>query len=422
MATNWTTGGANANRGATGVATMAGTMKYGSLDETEAFKIQKKFLSIAKRNMIFARFAQKETKSRGEGLEVRWKRFEKFGLPLVPLAEGVKPPADSLLQTIIKVKLHQYGSYVATTDVLVAAAQDPIIQQITERQSIQAAELLDFITYLHARSGTQATFSGGTNRATVQKTIGGTDGVTTSDVANTNLLDTAVRTLEYQEARKIAKQMTPSPKYNTEPVPEAYVAVCHTDMRKDIEVLPDFIPYAKYSNNGQQMLPGEIGSVGTIRFILTTQAAALGQIPDGTAIVSTDISATQGASYSPGHTGQSFGTTTSTGVADSSNYGKAGAGDADEYGNAKGSITTLKLEPSGTNFEVYPVMIFSSECLGCVSMSGYDAVIPKVVMPEPAVTDPLGQSGSVGWKTFYACQILNEDWLYRIECCASLLA
>ena len=422
MATNWTTGGSNANRGATGQATIAGTMKYGSLDETEAFKIQKKFLSIAKRNMIFSRFAQKETKSRGEGLEVRWKRFEKFGLPLVPLAEGVKPPADSLLQTIIKVKLQQYGSYVATTDVLVAAAQDPIIQQITERQSIQAAELLDFITYLHARSGTQAAFAGGTNRATVQKTIGGTDGVTTSDVANTNLLDTAVRTLEYQEARKIAKQMTPSPKYNTEPVPEAYVAVCHTDMRKDIEVLPEFIPYAKYSNNGQQMLPGEIGSVGTIRFILTTQAAALGQIPDGTAIVSTDVSATQGASYSPGHTGQSFGTTTSTGVADASNYGKAGAGDADEYGKAKGSITTLKLEPSGTNFEVYPVMIFSSECLGCVSMSGYDAVIPKVVMPEPAVTDPLGQSGSVGWKTFYACQILNEDWLYRVECCASLLA
>ena len=42
MATTWTTGGSNANRGATGVSSMAGTMKYGSLDETEAFKIQKK--------------------------------------------------------------------------------------------------------------------------------------------------------------------------------------------------------------------------------------------------------------------------------------------------------------------------------------------------------------------------------------------
>ena len=420
MATNWTTVGTAANRGATGQVTVAGTMKYGSLDETEAIKIQKKFLSIAKRNMIFARFAQKETKERQGGLEVRWKRFEKFSLPLVPLAEGVKPPADSLLQTIIKVKLNQFGSYVATTDVLVAAAQDPIIQQITERQSIQAAELLDFITYLHARSGTQAAFAGGTNRATVQKTIGGTDGVTTSDVANTNLLDTAVRTLEYQEARKIAKQMTPSPKYNTEPVPEAYVAVGHTDLRKDIEGLPGFIPYQKYSNNGQQMLPGEIGAVGVIRFILTTQAAPIGKDPAGTEYKNLNIALTQAAAYTPGHTGQSFGSTAGT-VADAGvgDYGVAGA--VQFPGAAHGGNTTMVLTDSGTKFQVYPVIIFSAESLGCVTLSGYDAVIPKVVMPQPAVTDPLGQSGSVGWKSWYACQILNEDWLYRIECGCSLL-
>jgi len=43
-------------------------------------------------------------------------------------------------------------------------------------------------------------------------------------------------------------------------------------------------------------------------------------------------------------------------------------------------------------------------------------------MPQPAVTDPLGQSGSVGWKSWYACQILNEDWIYRVECACSTLA
>ena len=418
MATTWTGGLATAhNRGGTGVSPMAGTMKYGSLDETEAFKIQKKFLSIAKRSMIMARFAQKETKAQKEGLEVRWKRFEKFALPLVPLAEGVKPPADTLLQTIIKVKLNQYGSYVATTDVLVAAATDPIIQQVTERQSIQAAELMDFITFLHARSGTQAAYAGGTTRATVDAEIGGTTGDTTG--STTNLLDTAVRTLEYNEARKIAKQMTPSPKYNTEPVPEAFVAVGHTDLRKDIEKLPGFIPYVKYSNNGQQMLPGELGSVGVVRFVLTTQAAPFGKTPDGTEMQSTDISVTQG-SYTPGHTGQSFGTTAGT-VADTSNYGEAGAADADEIG---ASIASLKLvtNASENTVQVYPVVIFSAECIGCVSLSGYDAVIPKVVMPQPAVTDPLGQSGSVGWKSWYACQILNEDWLYRIECGASTIS
>jgi N4-gp56 family major capsid protein len=397
-------------------------MKYGSLDETEAIKIQKKFLSIAKRNMIFARFAQKETKERQGGLEVRWKRFEKFSLPLVPLAEGVKPPADSLLQTIIKVKLNQFGSYVATTDVLVAAAQDPIIQQITERQAIQAAELMDFLTYLHARAGTQATYAGGTTRATVAKTLGNTVGVNaSSQTADTNLLDVAVRTLEYQEARKIANQMTPSPKYNTEPVPEAYVAVGHTDLRKDIEGLPGFIPYQKYSNNGQQMLPGEIGAVGVIRFILTTQAAPIGKDPAGTEYKNLNIALTQAASYSPGHgTTTSFGSTAGT-VADAGvgDYGVTGA--VQFPGAAHGGNTTMVLTDAGTKFQVYPVIIFSAECLGCVTLSGFDAVIPKVVMPQPAVTDPLGQSGSVGWKSWYACQILNEDWLYRIECGCSLL-
>ena len=416
MATNWTSGGSNANRGATGVASIAGTMKYGSLDETEAFKIQKKFLAIAKRSMIMSRFAQKETKAQKEGLEVRWKRFEKFALPMVPLAEGVKPPADTLLQTIIKVKLHQYGSYVATTDVLVAAATDPIIQQVTERQSIQAAELMDFITFLHARSGTQAAYAGGTTRATVDAEIGGTTGDTTG--SSTNLLDTAVRTLEYNEARKIAKQMTPSPKYNTEPVPEAYVAVGHTDLRKDIEKLPGFIPYVKYSNNGQQMLPGELGSVGVVRFVLTTQAAPFGRTPDGTEMKDTNVLETQTSDYVPGHTGQSFGSTAGT-IADSSNYGEAGA--TTEIG---ASIASLKLVTNASNntVQVYPVVIFSADCIGCVSLSGYDAVIPKVVMPQPAVTDPLGQSGSVGWKSWYACQILNEDWLYRIECGASTIS
>ena len=421
MATTWDSGGSNANRGATGVSSMGGTMKYGSLDETEAFKIQKKFLSIAKRSMIMARFAQKETKAQKEGLEVRWKRFEKFALPMVPLAEGVKPPADTLLQTIIKVKLNQYGSYVATTDVLVAAATDPIIQQVTERQSIQAAELIDFITFLHARSGTQAAYAGGTTRATVDLEIGGTTGDTTG--STTNLLDTAVRTLEYNEARKIAKQMTPSAKYNTEPVPEAFVAVGHTDLRKDIEKLPGFIPYVKYSNNGQQMLPGELGSVGVIRFVLTTQAAPFGRQPDGTEIKDTNVSHTQGT-YTPGYGSPVFGQTAaqaSQTVADSSNYGEAGAAEAEEIGAA---IASLKLvtNASGNTVQVYPVVIFSAECIGCVSLSGYDAVIPKVVMPQPAVTDPLGQSGSVGWKSWYACQILNEDWLYRIECGASTIS
>jgi len=160
--------------------------------------------------------------------------------------------------------------------------------------------------------------------------------------------------------------------------------------------------------------------VGVIRFVLTTQAAPFGKDPAGTAYKNLNVALTQGSTYVPGHgTTTSFGSTAGT-VADTGDYAEAGV--TTEFGAAHGGNTTMVLQPAGTKFQVYPVLIFSAESLGCVTLSGYDAVIPKVVMPQPAVTDPLGQSGSVGWKSWYACQILNEDWIYRIECGCSLLS
>ena len=451
------------HRGGTGQLTAASTMKYGSLSEADGFTIQKKFLAIAKRSMVFARFAQKETKSQNDGLEVRWRRYEKFTLPLVPLAEGLKPPADSLTQTTIKVKLHQYGSYVNTTDVLVAAATDPVINQVVERQSIQAAELMDYLSYLHFRTGTQATYAGfssgsaqnsGTPAAAryeVNRTIGNTMGRrstvgTTTDLStasSTELLDIAIRTLENNEATKIAKLVKPSSSYDTSAIPDSYFAVCHPDLRQDIEDLPGYVPYQKYANGGMQSMNGELGAVGLIRFILTTQASPFGFDPDGTERTSTDITITQESAYEPGFESETapaysdvaFDTAnktygqTGTAIFGTSGTvaGELGADMAANVGSGAWNIghTLITHRPgnTGSNYyaKVYPVIIFASDCVGCVSLSGFDSVIPKVVMPQPAVTDPLGQSGSVGWKSWYACKILQEQWMYRLEVgCSSL--
>ena len=437
--------------------------KYGALSENDAFTIQKKFLTIAKRNLVFARFAQKETKAQNDGLEVRWRRYEKFNLPLVPLAEGVKPPADNLTQVTMKVKMHQYGSYVNTTDVLVAAHTDPVIQQITERQSIQAAELMDFLSYLHLRTGTQAAYSGNATapddggiggtvayRNLVNRTIGGTAGrnATLTGGANnaptTKLLDTAIRALENNEATKIAKIVKASSDYDTSAIPDSYIAVCHPDLRQDIEDLPGYVPYQKYANGGMQVMPGEIGAVGMIRFIVTTQAAPFGHDPfDANTTAQTrhslDTTRLQNTNYTPGFASTTDPTYAASGIADSEDFGEVGlvAGSAAGSGVAGGELGDTGQGSDGQrNYEValetvtvggtayhkvYPVLIFSSDAIGCVSMSGFDSVVPKVVMPQPAVTDPLGQTGSVGWKSWYACKILQEEWLYRVEvACSSL--
>jgi len=73
-----------------GTGTLTGS-SYGDLSAHDAYTIQKAMLPIAKRLLTFGRFAQKETKSQGEGLEIRHRRYERFPIVDTPVAEGITP-------------------------------------------------------------------------------------------------------------------------------------------------------------------------------------------------------------------------------------------------------------------------------------------------------------------------------------------
>ena len=102
--------------------------------------------------------------------------------------------------------LKQYGTYVNTTDIMLAASHDPVVRVITERQAQQAGETLDFLAYKVFRAGTQATHSGGTSRGTVAKTIGQqtlTSAATKAPTGDDGLIQKAIRKLEQQDAKKL---------------------------------------------------------------------------------------------------------------------------------------------------------------------------------------------------------------------------
>ena len=167
-------------------------------------------LPIAKRLLTFGRFAQKEVKAQGEGLEIRHRRYERFPIVDTPVAEGITPEFDVLQQTTLKHTLEQFGSFVNTTDVQMAAASDPIVQIITERQAQQCGETLDFLSYKTFRAGTQRGFANGSARNQLTKTIGEEDGSLPASVAaTTSILDAAIRTLERNDAMKMMDQPMP---------------------------------------------------------------------------------------------------------------------------------------------------------------------------------------------------------------------
>ena len=339
--------------------------KYGELSDADAFTIQKKFLTISKKLVTMARFAQKETKPLHEGADVRWRRYERFQVNTTTLSEGVTPESDTLQQTTIIATLSQYGRWVPITDVMLALSTDPIVQQITERQAIQMAESMDTLAYNAFKAGTNVVYSTGGSSGVMASNIADLTVATYTAALTPKNISRAVSTLENKDAVKISSVVKPASDYNTEPVAEGFFAICHPDLRVDIENITGFVPIEKYANYGAVM-SGEIGKVGMVRFIATTLATAT----DSTSSAVTNLK---------------------TGPTDSS----------------KGAI--------------YSTLVFARDAVGCVSLSGKDAVTPTVVSPRASAEDPLGQRGSVGYQYWYTCKILQENWLVRIESGASVI-
>ena len=353
-----------------GTGTISGS-SYGDLSKNDAFTIQKKMLPIAKRLLTFAKFAQKETKPQKQGLEIRHRRYERFPIVDTPIAEGVTPDFSSLEHTTLMHTLKQYGSYVNTTDVQLAAAADPVLKIISERQATQAGETIDFLSFKVFRAGTSVKYVGtsASARTDVDFTIGGIAPTLNDPSAGPQVLSplqTAIRALQNNDAIKLKNKLKASVGIATEPIRESYVAICHPDLQQDIQQLPGFVAVEKYSDQGDA-IEGEIGGVEGVRFITTTQAVPFKD-----------------------------------------------AGDTNGVANC--------ISTTGTRCDVYPVLIFAQDAIGCATLGGMDSLRSKVVMPKPGPGDPLGQRGTVAWDTFYSCVILQDLWMYRLEVAATKLS
>lgn len=172
------------------------------------------------------------------------------------------------------------------------------------------------------------------------------------------------RFLNAQKAKKITKVLDASVNVNTRPVQAAYVGVAHTDMEADIRSLPGFTPVAEYGSR-QTISEFEVGSVADVRYVLSPDLAPWA-----------------------------------------------------DAGGAKGSMVST----TGTSADVYPVLYFGEEAFAVTPLKGQNAVQPSMIPPSKTdKSDPLGQRGIVGWKTWYAAVIVNDFWMARLECSCSAL-
>lgn len=187
---------------------------------------------------------------------------------------------------------------------------------------------------------------------------GGTTRATVSSVITYNFLSKISRNLQSNHGKMITSILSASPNFNTAPVEAGYLVFCHTDCEHDIRLLPDFKHVSEYGQR-KVMHEQELGSQGRFRFI---QSPELNSYLDA----ATSVTASTAGLFST----------------------------------------------TGTNPDVYPVIVVAEDAWGDVALRGSDSVDPTWLPPgQKDKNDPLGQRGYIGAKFYSAAYIANNGWM-----------
>lgn len=175
----------------------------------------------------------------------------------------------------------------------------------------------------------------------------------------------AVRTLNAQRAKFVTEIQAPSVNYGTQAIEAGYIAFGHTDLEHDIRALSGFVPVAKYGSR-KPVSQFELGSIENVRYVLS--------------VICEPFMAA---------------------------------------GSATGAGTTYKGTAS-VGCDVYPIIFIGRGAFAHVPLKGAKAV-EMFVHTGGDKSDPLNQRDIVGAKYWYTAVRLNENWMYRVETCATFL-
>lgn len=174
-----------------------------------------------------------------------------------------------------------------------------------------------------------------------------------------NRLRGVVRYLKRSKAKPFTKIVSSSVNFGSQSCEASYIAVCHTDCEADLRGLSGFTTVADYGSR-TTVSEYEFGGVENIRFVTSP--------------------------------------------------------DLDPWEAAGSATLNGMVSVGGANVDVYPILIFGMDAYGCCPLKGKEAIHPTVINPGTIdKSDPLGQRGYVGWKTWFNAVRLNETWMSRLE-------
>lgn len=370
--------------------------------------------------LVHDQFAQKRPIPKNGGKTIEFRKFDSLPKATTPLTEGVTPNGQRLSVTAVTATVAQYGDYIAQSDMLELTALDNTILEATKILGRQAGLTLDTIT--------REVLNAGTNVSFCPKLSGATE----TPVDERSKLDkTAKLTVD------VVNQMTAKLRaVNAPTIGGDYVAIIHPYVAYDLMRDPEWIDAHKYSD-ATALFNGEIGKIGGVRFVSTTEAKVFRGIPltaeSENLTVKTNLSAGTSLAVKEKITSDDV-----TAFAARESDEKYIVVDGVEYqvsalvaGNAGSASITLAsaatisadkvvapIGSAGDGGAVFSTLFMGQGAYGVTEVEGGGLQTIVKQKGSAGTADPLDQRSSVGWKAIKTAEILLGQYLVRLESCS----
>ena len=235
------------NQNTTGASGMSAEMKT---------FYEKRLIDQAEPALVHDQFGDPYPIPANGGKNIEFRKYDSLPKATTPLTEGVTPDGQTMNVSTVTAEVKQYGGWVPITDTLQLTAIDNNIVQATKIIASQAGRTLDTIV--------RDVLAGGTNVLYAPKQ--NADGTETEVKSRKELDKTCTLTpkLFFRAAAQLGAM-------NADPIGDSYIAIIHPYAAYDLKTSKEFIEVHKYADP-DTMFRGEIGKLGNIRFIETSEA------------------------------------------------------------------------------------------------------------------------------------------------------
>lgn len=385
----------------------------------------KTLIELAGPNLVFDQFAQKRPIPEGSGKTIEFRKFNALPKALKPITEGITPKGSALTVVPVTATVDQYGDYVELSDMLELTSVDPIVVEATRQLADQAGRTIDTVVRNQIMGGTNVNYC----------PIVADDG-TEKAITSRHYLTPDAK-LRVKDVFKAASQLKAM---NAPTIDGSYVAVIHPYVAYDLmqDAKGQWLDIQKYADPAN-ILNGEIGTLGGVRFVQSTEAkifcgADLSPVSRNLDISAysasaSDASCTSGAVSAfrltaqfvsadlVGREIQYFDASENNyifakviGVTPSSGYIYLDRALGVTYASGD-QICPGEGGAGGTS--VFATLFIGANAYGATDIGG--GGIEHIVKQKGYGNDPLNQRSSVGWKATKVATRLVEEYMLRVE-------